>query len=72
MTSWQKRLAQAERHVIEAEQRAARQHALVVRLERDNRLETAAKARETLRELEAALEFMRQHLQTERRKAERS
>jgi hypothetical protein len=69
MNAGKRNLALAERHVLEGEERVARQRAIIQRLERDNHLQAAATARDTLQVLEATLDDMRQHLATERRLA---
>lgn len=67
MSAAESKLAQVERHVVEGEQRVARQRAIIQRLERDKHLAAAARARETLKALEVTLAIMRQHLHKERR-----
>lgn len=62
-------LAQAERHVQEAEQRVARQSRLIHDLERDGHTQLALQAREVLRTLQRTLELSRVHLQLERQHA---
>jgi len=53
----------AERHVVEAEVRIARQQQLIDRMERDKHPEVAARARAILVTFNATLELMREHLE---------
>lgn len=59
-------LTQTERHVREAEGRAAHQVATVEVLDRDNHPATAALAREVLSTLRRSFELAREHLSLER------
>ncbi len=56
----------AQRHVLEGEDRVARQRAVIATMERDHHAETAATAREVLATLEESLRLAKQHLEAER------
>jgi hypothetical protein len=59
-------LAQAERHVREAEERVARQATLVEELERTGHERASDEARKLLASFEKTLDVARQHLAIER------
>ncbi|HET8995242.1 MAG TPA: hypothetical protein VFN42_01105 [Acetobacteraceae bacterium] len=58
-------LSQAARHVMEAEQRVARQSRLLHELERDGHSRLATEARKVLQTLQRTLELSRNHLRLE-------
>ncbi len=58
----------AQRHVLEGEDRIARQRTLIETMERDHHLETAATARGILATMEESLRLAKQHLEAERLK----
>ncbi|MBX6745165.1 MAG: hypothetical protein IRY87_24285 [Acetobacteraceae bacterium] len=58
-------LAQAERHVREAEGHIAHQLRIIEELDRDDHPRAAAMAREVLRTLQRSLELAREHLRLE-------
>lgn len=60
------RLARAERHVREGEERAAHQRAIIDKLERDGHRDAARKVRKLLSALEKSLRLAREHLRRER------
>lgn len=58
-------LSQATRHVVEAEERVARQSRLLYELERDGHSRLAMEARKILQTLQRTLELSRNHLRLE-------
>ena len=65
-------LAQAHRHLLEAETHVARQVKLIENLERDGHVRLAAQAREVLHTLEHTLNLARDHLRLEQEHYDRS
>ena len=65
------RLARAERHVREGEERAAHRRIIVNKLERDGYRDAARKVRKLLSALEKSLRLAREHLRRERETARR-
>jgi hypothetical protein len=62
MSSQETPLEQAQRHVLEGEQRVARQRAIIEEMDRDEHPAVAAQARHVLETLEETLRLSRQHL----------
>jgi hypothetical protein len=58
----------AQRHVLEGEERVARQRAMIEAMERHRHPVVAAKARDILATMEESLRLAKQHLEAERRK----
>jgi len=58
----------AERHVLEGEDRIARQRAIIATMERDHHPEVAERARSILVTMEESLRLARQHFEAERLK----
>jgi len=58
----------AERHVLEGEDRIARQRAIIATMERDHHPEVAERARSILATMEESLRLARQHFEAERLK----
>lgn len=61
-------LEMAQRHVIEGEERIARQEALVRGLEHDRQSDTAIQARTLLMVMQETLQLSREHLEREKAK----
>jgi hypothetical protein len=59
-------LSQAQRHVLENEQRVARQRDIIAEMDRDEHPKVAAKARRLLETMEETLRLARQHLEFEK------
>ena len=66
MTQLEDPLAQAERHVTEAEARIARQREIIAELDRDGHERTAAKARQLLATFQQTLDLARNRLRIQR------
>jgi len=64
-------LEMARRHVLEGEERLARQVALVARLERDNHTEAAALGNEVLEVIRLSLDMSKRHLADLERRSRR-
>ncbi len=58
----------AQRHVLEGEERVARQRVIIETMERDHHFQLVAQARRVLATMEKSLRLARQHLETERLK----
>lgn len=58
----------AERHVLEGEDRVARQRAIIETMDRDHHPEVAQRARSILATMEQSLRLARQHFEAERQK----
>ena len=67
MTQLEDPLAQAERHVREAEERIARQQEIIAELDRDGHERTAAQARQLLTAFEQTLDLAHDHVRRQRR-----
>ncbi len=62
-------LEQVQRHIVEGEQRIAKQEALIKELERDGHENMLPAAREFLAQMRAIQQQSREHLQREEREA---